>query len=159
MTALSTPVLHPAGSSPPTLHDPALQPIKTRRQRSTRILVVEDEPVTAEVFARALHNEGHRVRVARDGVQAAHALRDHPPDLVVLDMGLPGAPGSEVLRGLRQGPRGATVPVIVVSGVDRDQTSIEAGLLSPGLWVTKPVRPRDLVAAVRGLLEPPTERA
>jgi two-component system OmpR family response regulator len=127
--------------------------VPDRQQKVPRILVVEDEPVTAEVFALALQKDGHRVRIARDGNQAGHALRDHPPDLVVLDMGLPSVPGAELLRRLRAGEHGARVPVIVVSGSERALTAVDDELLRPGCWLKKPLRPRDLVAAVRTMLD------
>lgn len=131
---------------------PALRDQTGCQSRCTRVLVVEDEPLTAEVFAQALKQDGHRVRIAKDGNQAIHALRDHPPDLVVLDMGVPTVPGAEVLRRLRASLRGVTVPVVVVSGSDRAQTGIDDQLLAPGRWITKPVRPADLAAIVRELL-------
>lgn len=137
---------------PVTATAPKAQPGGRRQQTAPRILLVEDEPVTAEVFAQALQKEGHRVRVARDGHQATHALRDQPPDLVVLDMGLPALPGAELLRRLRSSSGGHRLPVIVVSGSERALTGIGDELLEPGLWVKKPVRPRELVAAVRAML-------
>jgi DNA-binding response OmpR family regulator len=118
-----------------------------------RILIVEDEPVTAEVFARALRAEGHDVRVARDGMQAMRALREEPPDLVVLDLGLPTMPGLEVLRRLRSGAEQA-VPVVVVSGAPPQTLPAAGPLLPPGRWLQKPLRPRELVAAVRELRTP-----
>src|SRR5262249_61802518 len=71
---------------------------RARRTEIARILLVEDEPVTAEVYARALDNDGHTVHVVRDGIQALHALRDRDHDLVVLRLGLPTMPGAARLR-------------------------------------------------------------
>jgi DNA-binding response OmpR family regulator len=133
--------------------EPSPRRNRARTARRTRVLVVEDEPVTAEVFARALQRDGHSVRVARDGNQAVHALRDHPPDLVVLDMNLPTLPGTEILLRLRGTRAGLTVPVVVVSGAERARTGIDEACLCPGRWLRKPVRPRDLVAAVRELFD------
>ena len=115
-----------------------------------RILLVEDEPVTAEVFARALRSDGHEVRVARDGLQALHALRNKRSDIVVLDLGLPTVPGIEVLRRLRHGDD-PDLPVIIVSGAPARAMPDAQPLIEPGCWLEKPLRPRDLVEAVRRL--------
>ena len=121
---------------------------RARRTEIARILLVEDEPVTAEVYARALDNDGHTVHVVRDGIQALHALRDRDHDLVVLDLGLPTMPGTEVLRRLRSDLRRG-MPVIVISGTSPKSVPDAAALLAPGRWLEKPLRPRELVAAVR----------
>lgn len=146
MVLLANPIRTAAGR-------PAVRPQRTvrRSMRSTRVLLVEDDPVTAEVFARALLQDGHVVRVARDGNQALHALRDHPPDLLILDLGLPMLPGTEVLRRVRS-PHNRQLPVVVVSGSSQEIARVDDELLQPGIWVMKPVRPRDLVAAVRDIL-------
>lgn len=121
-----------------------------RQTAAARVLLVEDDPVTAEVFARALQRAGHEVRVAADGNQALHALRDQAPDVVVLDLGLPTVPGIEVLRRLRAGDRG-DLPVIVVSGSSARSLRSAEALVAPGLWLEKPLRPNELVAAVDDL--------
>jgi len=154
---MATATIPDVGSA--TVALPARQALPSRQQKAVQVLVVEDEPVTAEVFALALQRDGHRVRVARDGNQADHALRDHPPDLVVLDMGLPSVPGAELLRRLREHDQGHRVPVIVVSASERARTGVDEELLQPGLWLKKPLRPRDLVAAVRAMLNAGTEPA
>ncbi|MBL8727821.1 MAG: response regulator [Planctomycetes bacterium] len=119
--------------------------------RSTRVLLVEDEPLTAEVFARALTRDGHRVDVARDGLQALRRLHDHPPSIVVLDMSLPALSGAEVVRRLRD--EGHTeLPIVVVSGSSRAETNLGPAELWPGTWLNKPVKPRDLVRIVRQFL-------
>jgi len=125
---------------------------KAKTQRSTQVLLVEDEPLTAEVFARALSRDGHVVEVARDGLQALRRLRDRAPSLVVLDMSLPTLSGAEVVREIRAMGR-TRLPIVVVSGSDRRQTSLTPAELWPGTWLTKPIKPRDLVAVVRDLLQ------
>lgn len=119
-------------------------------QRSTRVLLVEDEPLTAEVFARALTRDGHVVDVARDGLQALRRLREHRPTIVVLDMSLPALSGADVVRDLRAAGL-VELPIVVVSGSDRRQTTLTADELHPGAWLVKPVKPRELVALVRDL--------
>lgn len=122
-----------------------------RRQRSSRVLLVEDEPLTAEVFARALSRDGHVVEVACDGLQALRRLHDRAPTLVVLDMSLPAMSGAELVRRLRaDGHR--DLPVVVVSGSSRAEGGLTSAELWPGMWVEKPVKPRDLVQFVREFL-------
>jgi DNA-binding response OmpR family regulator len=141
-------------ATPIPVRDPACVPKltsgATHTARSTRILLVEDEPLTAEVFARALTRAGHVVDVARDGLQALRRLRENTPSVVVLDMSLPALSGADVVRALREAGLVA-LPVVVVSGSDQRQCSLTDRELEPGVWLTKPVKPRDLVAIVRGL--------
>jgi CheY-like chemotaxis protein len=117
-------------------------------ERTTRVLLVEDEPLTAEVFARALTRDGHVVEVATDGLRALHLLRDHQPSLLVLDMSLPTMSGADVVRRIRADGH-QRLPIVVVSGSPRHESSLHDHELQPGAWVEKPVKPRDLVALVR----------
>lgn len=136
---------------------PARDEADLKTQRSTRVLLVEDEPLTAEVFARALSRDGHVVEVARDGLQALRRLRERAPSAIVLDMSLPALSGADVVRELRaMGKLG--VPVVVVSGSDRRQTDLSPADLWPGTWLVKPIKPRELVAVVRDLLQQGEER-
>lgn len=125
-------------------------PSRRKTQRSTRVLLVEDEPLTAEVFARALSRDGHVVDVARDGLQALRRLRERPPAIVVLDMSLPALSGADVVRELRASGL-LDLPVVVVSGSHQRDTQLTAAELSPGAWLLKPIKPRELVDVVRAL--------
>lgn len=147
---------------PPTTLLPAAEPTRAPqrtarppvRQPGSRVLLVEDEPLTAEVFARALVREGFVVDVARDGLQALRRLQDRPPTLVVLDMSLPTLSGADVVRRLRR--EGHTrLPIVVVSGSSRADAGLSADDLTPGQWIEKPVKPRDLVQVVHGFLRDP----
>ena len=81
---------------------------------SDRILVVEDEPKIANLLRRGLLYEGYTVDVAVDGENGLQMARDTPPDLVILDIMLPGIDGLEVCRELRA--RGHEVPIVLVTG-------------------------------------------
>lgn len=140
-TATAAQRTEPARVTQRTYRDPELQ-------RSTRVLLVEDEPLTAEVFARALARDGHVVDVASDGLQALRRLRDNLPSVVVLDMSLPAISGANVVRQLREdGHR--DLPIVVVSGSARRDSTLTPAELWPGTWLEKPIKPRDLVAVVR----------
>lgn len=114
-----------------------------------RILVVEDEPMVAEVVERYLRRDGHDVRVAHDGHTALETFTRFQPDLVVLDLMLPGIDGMEVCRRVRA--LGHT-PIIMLTarGEERDKlTGLDMGADD---YVTKPFSPRELAARVRAVL-------
>ncbi len=118
-------------------------------QPSRRILVVEDEPVINGAVSDRLAAEGYDVAQAYDGPAAVQAFADHEPDLVVLDVMLPGFDGHEVCRRI-QAVR--PVPVLMLTARD-DETDILVGLgVGADDYVTKPFRMRELVARVAALL-------
>lgn len=136
---------------PPAIALPRAATAQQPAQRTLRVLVVEDEPLTAQIFALALARDGMEVDVCRNGLQAQKRIEQRRPSAVVLDMSLPLRTGADLLRHMRaSGLR--DLPVIVVSGADRRDVGLAHGVLWPGAWVDKPVRPRDLVAVVREFL-------
>jgi len=114
-----------------------------------RILVVDDDARLAASLRRALAYEGHSVEVAVDGPGALVAARDRPPDLVVLDVLLPGLDGVEVCRRLRAG---SDVPILMLTA--RDAISDRVGGLDAGAddYLVKPFAYDELLARVRALL-------
>ncbi len=114
----------------------------------TRILVVDDEPQIVRALRINLRARGYDVDVAADGRAALAAAAQHPPDLVVLDLGLPDMEGVEVIRGLR----GWTdAPVIVLSG--RADSTDKVAALDAGAddYVTKPFGVDELLARIRAV--------
>src|ERR1043165_10179837 len=87
----------------------------------TKILVVEDMDSVVDLLRSLLQGEGFEVAVAQDGPEALEALRREKPDLMLLDLILPGLDGLEVLRRVRQDPITAHLPVIVLSGKDEER--------------------------------------
>ncbi|MGH2383188.1 MAG: response regulator transcription factor [Candidatus Limnocylindria bacterium] len=113
------------------------------------ILVVDDEPKITQLVRDYLERAGFSVVTARDGREALMRARTQRPDLVVLDLGLPGLDGLDVTRQLR---RDADVPIIMLTARD-DETDKLVGLeLGADDYVTKPFSPRELVARVRAVL-------
>lgn len=117
-----------------------------------RILVVEDERDIAALVAYHLTKEGYRVRTAEGGQEALAAVSSEKPDLMVLDLMLPGFSGYEVLHDLRRRPGTADVPVVVLTA-RRDEADRVKGLeLGADDYVTKPFSPRELVLRVAAVL-------
>jgi DNA-binding response OmpR family regulator len=116
----------------------------------SRILVVDDEPRIVEVVRAYLEREGHDVSVAHDGDAALAATAASSPDLLVLDVMLPGRSGFDVLRALRAGGAG---PAVILLTARDDVIDRVAGLeLGADDYVTKPFEPRELVARVGAVL-------
>jgi DNA-binding response OmpR family regulator len=113
------------------------------------ILIVDDEPKITRLVADYLEAAGFATVSARSGDEALMRARTQPPDLVVLDLGLPGIDGLDVTRALR---RIGDVPIIMLTARD-DETDRIIGLeLGADDYVTKPFSPRELVARVRAVL-------
>jgi DNA-binding response OmpR family regulator len=113
------------------------------------ILVVDDEPSIGEVVSIYLRRAGYRVVIARDGRQALQVLDKEPPDLVVLDLMLPGVDGFEITRRLRA--EGDT-PIIMLTA-RREETDRIAGLeMGADDYVVKPFSPQELVSRVKAVL-------
>jgi two-component system, OmpR family, phosphate regulon response regulator PhoB len=117
-----------------------------------RILVVEDERDIAALVAYHLTKEGYRVRTAEGGAEAIEAAAAERPDLLILDLMLPGLSGYEVLSEMRRRPELGEVPVIVLTA-RRDEADRVKGLeLGADDYVTKPFSPRELVLRVGAVL-------
>jgi DNA-binding response OmpR family regulator len=115
-----------------------------------RVLIVDDEPHIVDVVRAYLAREGHDVRTAGDGPTALAAILDEAPDLVVLDVMLPGSSGFEVLRRMRAA--GSDAAVVMLTARD-DLVDRVAGLeIGADDYVTKPFEPRELVARVGAVL-------
>jgi len=113
------------------------------------ILVVEDDPTVSEVVARYLHRQGYRVEAVADGRLAVERAEANPPDLMVLDLMLPGLDGLEVLRRVRAR---APVPVIILTARGDEDDRVMGLDLGADDYVGKPFSPRELTARVRSVL-------
>jgi DNA-binding response OmpR family regulator len=113
------------------------------------ILVVDDEPKIADLARDYLEHAGFAVRIATDGDAALAAVRRDRPDLVVLDLGLPGRDGLDVTRAIR---RDSNLPVIMLTARDDELDKLLGLELGADDYLTKPFSPRELVARVRAVL-------
>jgi len=111
-----------------------------------RVLVVDDEPQIRRALATNLRARGYTVDLAEDGERALVLAADHHPDLVVLDLGLPGIDGIEVVRGLRGW---SSVPIVVLSVRDGEHDKVEALDAGADDYVTKPFGMNELLARMR----------
>jgi len=119
------------------------------RQAGGHVLVVDDEPHIVELVRYNLVQEGFDVSIAYDGHDALERAREHPPDLIILDLMLPYVDGLEVCRRLR---RASSVPILMLTAKDGEQNRVLGLELGADDYVTKPFSPRELVARVRAIL-------
>ena len=113
------------------------------------VLVVDDEPIVREVVVRYLTREGHRTLEAADGKAARAAIKASGPDLVVLDVMLPGTDGLELCRWIRST---SELPVIMLTARGEEADRIVGLELGADDYVTKPFSPRELAARIRTVL-------
>jgi two-component system OmpR family response regulator len=115
-----------------------------------RILIVEDDPVLADGLTRSLRHADYAVDCATSGSEADHILAAQTYDLVILDLGLPGIDGFEVLRRLRR--RGAAVPVLVLTARDALQDRVKGLDIGADDYMIKPFDLPELEARARALI-------
>ncbi|MHB8510598.1 MAG: response regulator [Actinomycetota bacterium] len=114
-----------------------------------RVLVVEDEPALADAIRYGLEREGYVCEVAPDGATALSAFSARPPDMILLDLMLPGVSGVDVCRSVRESSQ---VPIIVVSARSDEVDKVIALELGADDYVTKPFGTRELIARIRSVL-------
>jgi DNA-binding response OmpR family regulator len=114
-----------------------------------RVLVVEDDDAITDVLRRTLRQEGHEVRASADGVEALRAAEEFVPDLVILDLGLPGLDGVEVCRRLRAE---SDVPILILTArtdLDDRVVGLDSGADD---YLVKPFERQELLARMRALM-------
>ncbi len=115
-----------------------------------RILVVEDETALRELLGRALKRQGYAVDLCGDGTDGLHYATEYPIDLAIIDLGLPGASGMDIVRGARK--KGRKFPILVLTARSDWQDKVEALEVGADDYVTKPFRIEELMARVQALL-------
>ena len=114
-----------------------------------KVLVVDDDVKTVELVKLYLNRDGYRVITAYDGNEALELARENQPDLIVLDIMLPGINGLEICRILR---KESDVPIIMLTALTTDDDRLTGLDLGADDYVTKPFSPRELAARVRAVL-------
>ncbi len=117
-----------------------------------KILIVEDESDLVKLLKYNLEKEGFRVNYATDGTVALSEVRRDTPDLVILDLMLPGLDGLEVCRQLRRNDRFARIPFLILSALGEEADRVVGLELGADDYVTKPFSTREVIARVRALL-------
>lgn len=115
----------------------------------TTVLIVDDEPRIVEVARDYLEHAGFAVLTASDGPSALMSARTRKPDVIILDLGLPGMDGLDVARTLR---RESSVPIVMLTARDDELDRVLGLEIGADDYVTKPFSPRELVARVRAIL-------
>jgi DNA-binding response OmpR family regulator len=128
-------------------------------ERTPRVLVVEDDDAIAQVLQRSLRMEGYEVRIAGNGTAALDEAHGFLPDLLILDLGLPGLDGVEVAKALRKS--GDDVPILVLTARDGVEARVEGLDAGADDYLVKPFERQELLARLRALLRrrPPRGQA
>lgn len=117
-----------------------------------KILLVDDEEDILELVKYNLGKEGYRVSSATTGEDALRMVGEHPPDVILLDLMLPGMDGLEVCRQLRNNPNTSDIPIIMLTAKGEDADVVTGLELGSDDYVTKPFSPRVLLARIRAVL-------
>ena len=118
------------------------------------VLIADDEPNIVISLEFLMKREGHRVTIARDGDAAIEAIRRERPDLVLLDVMMPGKSGFEVCQAVRGDDALATVKILMLSAKGRETDLAKGSALGADAYMTKPFSTRELADKVRELLGP-----
>jgi len=118
----------------------------------SRILVVEDDDDIAQLLAITMKKAGFDVAISDNGYEALNLIRKHPPDLLILDLMIPGIDGLEVCKAMKRDPRTAAVPVLIVTARGEEIDRIIGLELGADDYVVKPFSPRELLLRVRAIL-------
>ena len=119
---------------------------------AARVLIAEDDEVSATILTHRMRKEGLEVVRYRNGQLARDAALADPPDLVILDIKMPGLDGFEVLKGLRGDPRFGATPIIMLTSTVKEAEVVRGLELGADDYIRKPFSPTELSARVRRLL-------
>lgn len=126
------------------------EPQKTKRR--PRVLVVDDEPEIRQAEAQVLADLGYEVLQASNGIEALASARQHQPDLVLLDIRMPGASGIDVCKQLRSDKLTGDIRIIMVTGLDASAMLEESIIAGADDFLAKPIHPLELSVRVRSML-------
>jgi len=127
-------------------------------ERQPKLLVVDDDPDILDAITTILGTQPYAIDTARDGVECVDKVRQDTPDLIILDLLMPKKDGFAVVRELRENPKYAKIPILILTSVREDASrrryELETGLaMDVQDYVEKPISPMDLLDRVKKLLE------
>ena len=117
-----------------------------------KIIVIEDEPDVRATVLDALRDGGFRAEGYENGRAGLDAIRESPPDLVLLDVHLPGMDGIEVCKRLRADPAACRIPIVMLTGLTEEADLVLGYDVGADRYVTKPCRPKTLLARLKAVL-------
>lgn len=116
------------------------------------VLIADDSPTDQHILSRALEKQGFETLVARDGEEALKLATERTPDVILMDIVMPGLNGFQATRQLAQNPSTASIPVVIISTKTQEADRVWGLRQGAVSYLTKPVSDNDLVAAVRAAL-------
>jgi len=122
------------------------------KETEVRILVADDDIVLTHLLEQRLRERGFEVRLAHDALQAWHLARREPPDLILLDIRMPGGTGIAVLRRLKSNRSTLMIPVIVITAAEEQSLLQQIAELRPDAFLRKPIKLADLDLEIARLL-------
>lgn len=122
-------------------------------RRAAQIMVVDDDPDTVSILAHHLQREGYNAIAASSGVECLRIAREHPLDLILLDLMMPGMDGFDVCRALKADPNTADIPIIMITARDDLDARSEGMRLGVSDFLAKPVFRRQLANRIRAQLD------
>ena len=134
------------------LLDAPEEPLPARRYEGAKVLLVDDEDQLRRVMKDLLERDGYEVTEASDGVEALDQVDRHAPDIIVLDLNLPGLDGYGVLTHLRSRPATQDVPVVVLTARGDEESEVRVFELGADDFLPKPFRARALSARLQAVL-------
>lgn len=121
--------------------------------KQATILVVDDDEFNLKLLKKMLAIEGHAVRIAASGEEALASVAEQLPDLVLLDVMMPGIDGFEVARRLKAGSRTRSIPIIMITALEDDESRLKGLEAGAEEFLTKPVNRAELQMRVKSLLK------
>ena len=117
-----------------------------------KVIIIEDDPDIAGLVEHYLSADGFRVHIAANGAEGLKQVKASPPDLLVLDLMLPGLDGLDICKALRAAPATAALPILVLTAKGEESDKVIGLELGADDYLTKPFSPKELVARVKSLL-------
>ena len=124
-----------------------------QKSNSKKILIVDDDPDTVDFLRLILTRQGYQTLAAINGMQALTQAHSQQPDLIILDVMMPGLDGYEVARGLRRHPETALIPILMFTAKTQVEDKVAGYEAGVDIYLTKPIHPVELQANIKALLD------